>query len=177
MSDMSFSTTINITEFIDRGVEMLLANTILRDPGTPANSLVSDVIAQEPAIEQSPNLSIIPVVQVYQSKNTIREVENFGRSSLDAAGAKYYHIEFYNLCIARGISRQEAQIKVQRLSEIVRDVYQKNLRMATPGTPPLLNPIAATNEVISVPYVLRSTDPNIQAINVICRPNVPIDLV
>ncbi len=173
---MSFSTTINITEFIDRGVEMLLANTVLRVPNpNEADSLVSNVIAQEPAIEQSPNLSIIPVVQVYQSKNTIREIENFGRSSLDAAGAKYYHIEFYNLCIARGISRQEAQIKVQRLSEIVRDVYQKNLRMTDPATG--LLPIAATNEVISVPYVLRSTDPNIQAINVICRPDVPIDLV
>ncbi len=173
---MSFSTTININDFIDRGVEMLLANTILRVPNpNEADSLVTNVIAQEPAIEQSPNLSIIPVVQVYQSKSPIRDVENFGRDSLNVAGAKYYHIEFYNLCIARGISKQEAQIKVQRLSEIVRDVYQKNLRMTDPATG--LSPIAATNEVISVPYILRSTDLNIQAINVICRPNVPIDLV
>ncbi len=174
---MSFSTTIDITDFVDRGVAMLKANTTLRVPNpNEADSLVSDVIAQEPPIEQSPDTSIIPVILVWPSRTPFREIENFGRSDLDTAGAKYYHLEFYNVCIARGINRREAQKKVQTIANVVRDVYQKNLRLATPGVPPLSNPIAATNNVISTPYVLRSTDPNIQAMNVICRPDVPIDL-
>lgn len=174
---MSFSTTIDITDFVDRGVAMLLANSLLRDSGTPADSLVSAVIAQEPPMEQSPDVSVMPVIIVWPSRTPFRETENFGRSDLDVAGAKYYHLEFYNVCIARGISRRDAQKKVQVIANVVRDVYQKNLRMATPGTPPLANPIASTNNVISVPYVLRSTDSNIQAMNVICRPDVPISLI
>lgn len=171
---MSFTTTFDITPFINRGVAMLLANTTLR--ATPVeNSLVTDVLAQEPPIEQSPNKSIIPVILVWPSRNYIRDSENFGRSSLDAAGAKYYRLEFYNVIIARGHSRQDAQVKVQNIGKIVRDVYQKNLRMTDPAVPGT-DPIAATNEVVAIPYVLRSTDPNIQAINVICRPNVPIDV-
>ncbi len=173
---MSFSTTFDLTTLVDRGVLMLKANEELRNTTTPADSLVTDVLAQEAPIEQSPNKSIIPIIYVYLSKNPIRQVDNFGRSSLDVAGAKYYHLEFYNVIIARGISKQDAQVKVQNIGKVVRDVYQKNLRMAVPPNN-TSSPLAAENEVISVPYVLRSTDPNIQAINVIVRPNVPIDLV
>jgi len=173
---MSFSSTINITDFLTRGAAMLLDNGTLRDSGTPADSLVTDVLIQEPPIDQSPNTSIMPIIYVANSRNPFRTTDHFGRSSLDAAGAKYYHIEFYNVCIARGITKQDALDKVQRLSEIVRDVYQKNLRMTDPAVPGT-DPICAINDVVSVPFVLRSTDPNIRAINVIVRPNVPIDLV
>ena len=170
---MAFTTTIDLTDYIDRGVLILKANTTLR--ATPvANSLVTDVIAQQPPIEQSPDTSIIPVIYVYYSRNPIGQVENIGRDSLDAAGAKYYHIEFYNVCIARGINKRVAQQKVQLLSQIVRDEYQKNLRMIIPAG---ADPLCATNEVIAVPDVLRSDDPNIQAINVIVRPKVPVSLI
>ena len=172
---MSFSTTIDITDFVNRGVEMLLANILLRVPNpNEADSLVSGIVAQEPPIEQSPDTTIMPAILVWPSKTPFRETENFGRSDLNTAGAKYYHLEFYNVCITRGISRRDAQKKVQLIASVVRDVYQKNLRMTDPATG--LTNIAATNNVISVPFVLRSTDPNIQAINVICRPDVPIDL-
>jgi len=173
---MSFTTTIQITKFINRGVEMLLANSLLRDSGTPADSLVTDVLAQEPPIDQSPGDALLPIIYVGYSKNPFNRVENFGRDSLDAAGAKYYHIEFYNVCIDQGIDKEDAAVRVQRLSEIVRDVYQKNLRMTDPAAP-TTDPRCATNEVIAVPFVLRSTANNIQAINVICRPKVPIRLV
>jgi len=174
---MSFSTTIDITDFVDRGVEMLQVNTLLRTPNpNEADSLVTAIIAQEPPIEQSPDIGIMPVVIVWPSRTPFRQTEQFGRDDLDVAGPKYYHLEFYNVCIARGISRRDAQRKAQTIANIVRDIYQKNLRMATPGTPPLSNPIADTNNVISVPYVLKSTDPNIQAMNVICRPDVAIQL-
>jgi len=171
---MSFSSTIDVTDYINRGVEMLKDNSILR--ATPVeDSLVSGVLAQEPPIDQSPNVSILPIIFVSYSRSPMRQIDNFGRDSLDAAGAKYYHLEFYNVCIARGISKQAAQQKVQRLSELVRDVYQKNLRMTDPANPGT-DPIAATNTVLAIPYILKSTVPNIQAINVICRPDVPIDL-
>ena len=171
---MSFTSTFDLTTFIDRGVEMLRANTQLRDTGTPADSLVTDILAQQAPIEESPNATIIPVIYVYLSQNPIRQVENFGRSSLDAKGATYHHLEFYNVIIARGISRQNAQVNCQNIGQIVRDVYQRNLRMTVPADNS--NPICATNEVLTVPFVLRSNDPNIQGLNVIVRPKVPIDL-
>lgn len=170
---MAFTTTIDLTDYINRGVLILKANTLLR--ATPVeNSLVTDVIAQQPPIEQSPDTTIIPVIYVYYSRNPIGRVQNIGRDGLDAAGSKMYDIEFYNVAIARGINKRDAQQKVQLLSKIIRDEYQKNLRMITPTGGP--DPLALTNEVIAVPYVLRSTDVNIQAINVICRPKVPVSL-
>ncbi len=171
---MSFTTTINLTNFINRGVAMLKANTTLR--ASPVeDSLVTDVLAQEPPIDQSPDVSLLPIIYVGYSKNPINRVENFGRDSLDVAGAKYYHIEFYNVCIDQGIDKEDALERVQRLSEIVRDVYQKSLRMTDPAIPGT-DPLAATNEVVMIPFVLKSTANNIQAINVICRPKVPISL-
>ena len=170
---MAFTTTIDLTDYITRGVLILKANTQLR--ATPVeNSLVTDVIAQQPPIEQSPDTAIIPVIYVWYSRNPIGQIENIGRDGLDAAGAKMYNIEFYNLCVARGINKRDAQQKVQLLSKIVRDEYQKNLRLIKPSDGS--DPLALSNEVIAVPYVLRSEDPNIQAINVICRPKVPVSL-
>jgi len=173
---MAFTTTIDITTYIDRGVAMLLDNSVLRDSGTPANSLVTNILAQEPPIDQSPNATLLPAIYVGYSRNPFRQIVNIGRDGIDAAGAKYYHIEFYNVAIARGITKQEALKKVQTISAQIRDTYQKNLRMTDPAVPGT-DPICATNEVIAVPFVLRSSDPNIQAINVICRPNVPVSLL
>jgi len=170
---MAFNTTIDLTDYINRGVQILKANTQLR--ATPVeDSLVTDIIAQAPPIDQSPDTAIIPVIYVWYSRNPIGRIENIGRDGLDAAGSKMYHIEFYNLCIVRGINKRAAQQDVQLLSKIVRDEYQRNLRMIT--VPGGIDPLCLTNEVIAVPYVLRSTDPNIQAINVICRPKVPVSL-
>jgi hypothetical protein len=170
---MSFSSTINFSDYINRAVAMLLDNGILRN-ATVADSLVTNVLAQEPPIDQSSNLSIAPYIYVSYSKNPIREQTYIGRDGLNTAGSKMYKIEFYCVCIDRGISRQNAQVKVQRIAEIVRDVFQKNLRMTNPADGS--NPLCAENEVVSVPFVLRSSDPNLQAINVIVRPNVPVDL-
>lgn len=171
---MSFTSTFDLTTFVKRGVEILLEDIVLRNKISPELSLVSTIIEQEPPIDQSPNNAIMPVIFVAPSKNPIRDVENFGRSTRDLAGGKYYHLEFYNVCVARGISRQQAQIKVQNIARQVRDSYQKNLRMIKPTDQ--TDPICAINDVVSVPYVLKSKDPNIQAINVIVRPKVPINL-
>ena len=170
---MAFVTTIDLTDYINRGVQILKANTQLR--ATPVeNSLVTDVIAQQPPIEESPDTTIIPVIYVYYSRNPIGRVQNIGRDGLDTAGAKMYDIEFYNVCVVRGINKRAAQQSAQLISKIIRDEYQKNLRMIT--VPGGTDPLCLTNEVIAVPYVLRSKDPNIQAINVICRPKVPVSL-
>lgn len=170
---MSFSSTIDINNFITRGADMLKANTLLR--ATPVgNSLVTNILEQDPAIEVSPDIAVAPVILVYSSKTPYRQVENIGRDDLNTAGAKYHHLEFYNLIITRGISKRDAMDKAQVISAIVRDVYQKNLRMAIPAT--LLSPIAATNNVVPVPYVLKTDQVNTYAVNVICRPDVPISL-
>ncbi len=162
-----------MTTFVNRAVLILKADTTLR--ASPVeDSLVTNVIAQEPPVDTSPDTSVIPVIYCYYSKNPIRKVDFMGRDSLNTAGARDYHIEFYNLAIARGINKRDAEVKVQRLSELIRDNFQKNLRLAVPAT--FADPLCAQNEVIAVPYVLRSSNPNIQAINVICRPNVPVSL-
>jgi len=172
---MSFSSTINFKEFVDRGKLILEKDASLIDSGTPSNSLVTKVLAQEPPIEQSPDSSVMPVIFVAYSKNPIRRVRHVGRDSLNEAGPKYHDIEFYNVIIANGINKQAAQEKVQLIAEHVKDAYQKNLRMINPSSG--IDPICANNEVVAVPYVLRSNNPNVQAINVICRPEVPINLV
>ncbi len=169
---MAFTTTIDLTDYINRGVLILKDNITLINPD-PTLSLVTDVIAQQPPIDESPDTAIIPIIYVYYSRNPIGRVQNIGRDGLDTAGAKMYDIEFYNVAIVRGINKRDSQQKVQLLSKIIRDEYQKNLRMIIPGG---ADPLALTNEVIAVPYVLRSTNPNIQAINVICRPKVPVSL-
>lgn len=173
---MSFTSTIDINDFINRGVAMLLANTTLR--ATPVeNSLVSNVLAQEPAIDVSPDIALAPVILVFSSRNPIRQVTNFGRDDLDVAGAKNYDLEFYNVIITRGINKRDAMDKAQVISQIVRDVYQRNLRMIIPAGSATSN-IAATNVVVSIPYVLKTNQnqTNTYAINVICRPQVPIKL-
>lgn len=173
---MSFATTIDLNDFINRGVLMLNANIFLRTPNpNESDSLVSQIIARAPAIEVSPDIGIAPVVLVYGSKTPIREIKNFGRDDLDVAGPKNYGLEFYNLIITRGISKRDAQDKAHTISQIVRDVYQKNLRMIIPGGSATSN-IASTNDAIAVPFVLRTDQVNTYAINVICRPEVPIQL-
>lgn len=169
----AFEKTPNIDDYINRGLEMLDNNNLLINIIEPKDSLVTKILAQEPPIEQAPNNTIMPVIFVAYSQNPISTATNIGRASLDVAAPKYYPLEFYNVIIVRGISKQAAQIKAQRISEIVRDTYQKNTRMTFPfGS----NPIAADNEVIAVPRIIRSSDPNIQSINVIVRPKVPIQL-
>lgn len=169
---MAFGSTIQLDFYITRAVQMLKANTTLINPN-PEDSLVTDVLAQQAPIDQSPNKSIIPIIYVYLSRTPIRDSPHFGRDGLNIAGAKYYELEFYNVIIARGIDKQAAQQKCQDIGAIVRDVYQRNLRMLNTTQQ---DPICANNSVTTVPFVLRSDDPNIQALNVIVRPEVPNSL-
>lgn len=168
---MSFQ-TINITTFLQRAQQMLQQNQTLINPNK-SQSLVTNILLQAPPINQSPNKSVIPIIYIDYSKNPFPRTQNIGKSFLNTAPPKFYTIEFYTVIIARGINMQAANTNVQLISSIVRDVYQKNLRMTNAdGT----DPICSTNEVQAIPFVLRSDTPNIQAINVICRPEVPVQL-
>ena len=167
--------------FITRGVEMLKASTGptgLFPSGNPPTvepnlNLVTTILAQEPPIDQSPNDTVLPVIYVSYSKNFIRRMDYTGRDTIDAAGARTYYLEFYNVIIVREITKEASMKRCQEISQIVRDVYQKNLRMVEPsGT----NFVATTNEVIAVPFVLRTENNTIQAINVICRPQLQVSL-
>ena len=170
---MSFNETIDITNYINRGVEILKNNTFLRDPVDPKKSLVTDILAQSPPIDESPNKSIIPIIYVDVSKNPINLIGKVGKDSLDVAGARNYQVEFYNVIIVRGINKQNAQEKCQKISSVVRDTYQRNQRLLDTNRE---NPIADENDVISVPFVLKSETTEIQAMNVICRPKVTMSL-
>jgi len=176
---MSSTQSPQLDDFINRGVTMLKASITLFPPAAvqpPVNglNLVTAVLAQEPPIDQSNIKGILPIIYVGYSKNPIRRVENLGRDDRSVAGAKTYFLEFYNVIIVRELTKELAQEKAQQISSLVRDVYQKNLIMADPATP--TNFIATTNEVIAIPFVLRSDNPAVQAINVICRPQQQISL-
>lgn len=158
---------------------MLQASTALFPPNAdqpPINgqNLVTAILSQEPPIDQSPNTSVIPIIYVSYSKNPIRRMEYIGRDTIDVAGARNYFLEFYNVIITRGITKEASMKKCQELSNIVRDVYQKNLRMKDPDD--ATDILAATNEVIAVPFVLRTDNDTLQAINVICRPKVRVSM-
>ena len=150
---------------------MLKANTLLFPSGYPptaGDNLVVDVLAQEPPIDQSVNDAVMPMIYVALSKNPLSRIDYTGRDTLDVAGARTYYLEFYNIIITREITKEKSMELCQQISNIVRDTFQKNLRMKDPVLP--TDFIAVTNEVISIPFVLRSSNPTIQAINVICRP-------
>ena len=176
---MSATTSPQLDVFIERGVEMLLASTDLFPPAAvqpPVNglNLVTTVLAQEPPIDQSPNIGVVPIIYVSYSKNPIGEMKYIGRDTLDEAGPRRYRLEFYNVIITRGITKEASMKKCQQLSNIVRDIYQKNLRMKKPTD--ANDFIANTNEVIAVPFILRTDNVTLQAINVICRPSVRVNL-
>lgn len=150
---------------------MLKANLLLFPSGYPpaaGDNLVVDILAQEPPIDQSVNDSVMPMIYVALSKNPLSRVTYTGRDTIDVAGARTYFLEFYNVIITREITKEKSMELCQQLSNIVRDTFQKNLRMKDPILP--TDFISVTNEVISIPFVLRSSNPTIQAINVICRP-------
>jgi hypothetical protein len=150
---------------------MLKANLLLFPSGYPptvGDNLVTDVLAQEPPIGQSANDAIVPLIFVGYSRNPVQRVEYTGRDTIDEAGARTYFLEFYNVIIAREITKEKSAEKCQQIATIIRNVYQSNLRMKDPINP--LNFLSVTNEVVSVPYVLRSSNPAIYAINVIVRP-------
>jgi len=150
---------------------MLKANLLLFPSGYPptaGDNLIVDVLAQEPPIDQSVNDTVMPMIYVALSKNPLSRIDYTGRDTLDVAGARTYYLEFYNVIITREITKEKSMELCQQISNIVRDTFQKNLRMKDPVLP--TDFIAVTNEVISIPFVLRSSNPTIQAINVICRP-------
>ncbi len=175
---MSAVTSPELNEFIERGVEMLKASTDLFPSGYPPTgdgaNIITDVLAQEPPIDQSPNIGVLPIIYVGYSKNPIGEMKYIGRDTLDEAGPRRYRLEFYNVIITRGITKEASQKFCQELSNIVRDIYQTNLRMKDPTAP--TNFLANTNEVISIPFILRSDNATIQAINVIVRPQQRVNL-
>jgi hypothetical protein len=176
---MSLNTSPDLSIFINRAVAMLKASTVLFPPAAvqpPINglNLVTDVLAQEPPIDQSPNDAVLPIIYVSYSKNPIRRMNYIGRDTRDTAGARNYFLEFYNVIMVREITKEASLARLQQLSAIVRDIYQSNLRMTNPTDPDDF--IASTNEVIAVPFVLRSKNKELQAINVICRPQQPISL-
>lgn len=150
---------------------MLKADLVLFPSGYPpaaGDNLVVDILEQEPPIEQSALDAVMPVIYVSYSRNPLPRMEYTGRDTRDEAGSRTYFIEFYNVVVAREITREKSAESAQQISTAVRNVYQKNLRMKDPTNP--LNFLAVTNEVTSIPYILRSSNPTIQAINVVCRP-------
>jgi hypothetical protein len=150
---------------------MLKANTLLFPSGYPpaaGDNLVVDILAQEPPIDQSVNDSVMPMIYVAYSKNPLSRVEYTGRDTIDVAGARTYYLEFYIVIITREITKEKSMESCEQISNIVRDTFQKNLRMKNPILP--TDFIAVTNEILPVPFILRSSNPTIQAINVICRP-------
>ncbi len=174
---MSSLESPEIDIFIERAVAMLQADATLFPSGYPptaGDNLVTDILAQEPPIDQSANDAPVPMIYVGYSKNPIRRMDYIGRDERNAAGARTYYLEFYNVIIAREITKEASQKTCQVLSKIVRDVFQNNTRMVNPVDPDDF--IATTNEVIAVPFSLRSSNPAIYAINVNCRPQQQVSL-
>lgn len=176
---MSSTSSPELDAFIERGVLILKSDVNLFPPAAvqpPTNglNLVTDVLAQEPPIGQSANDTVAPFIYVSYSKTPIRRMDYIGRDTRTVAGARTYHLEFYNVIIVREITKEASLKKCQEISKIVRDAYQNNLVMADPAD--ANDFIATTNEVVVVPFVLRSSDPTIQAVNVICRPQQQVSL-
>lgn len=163
---MSFTQSINIKDYVNRSVDILRNNASLKQK-------VSQILSQEPPIVQSPQLSVMPVIFVAQSKSPIRAIKPMGRDNRNTASARMYSLEFYNVVVARAISKQMALEFLQDTEYLIRDTYMKNQRMTDDAGE---NPMSLSVDVVSVPFIIQVNDPNIAAINVITRPEVPVKL-
>lgn len=161
------SVSPDLSAYLQRGFDILRASPALFPPGAPA---LVDVLLQEPPVEQAPQEGLLPIVYVGYSKNPYRDQRYVGRDSPDAIGARMWVIEFYNVIIVRELTQQMAMAGCQRLSAIIRDAYQRNSKLKEPAT--LTGPLCAYSDTFMTPYVLRDTNKEVQAINVVVRPHV-----
>lgn len=159
--------------FIDRIAAILEKNPLLFPSETTGENLVTAIVKNKPAIEQSAEGAIIPYILVFESGQPIRFLEKAGRDTRDVEGGSVYELEFYCIAITNSeLTAADAQKKIHTVTQAIRTAFSNNLRLADPDD--LTNdPLCRTHTRFEIPYVLRGDIPaTMYARNVVIRPQV-----
>lgn len=163
----------DLQDYIERIALTLEANTTLFPAETTGENLVTKVIRNKPAIEQSAESGIIPYILVFASSQPIRFLEKAGRDGRDVEGGSVYELEIYCVAITNAeISADVAQQDVHNITQAMRTALANNLRLITPGGAGD-DPLCRTHSRYEIPYLLKGDVPtSMKAMNVVVRPQV-----
>lgn len=166
---------VNIQDYIERIAQIYEKDLTLFPLETTGESLVTAVIRNKPAIEQSADDGIIPYILVFESAQPIKFLEKAGRDGRDVEGGSVYELDIYSVIITNAeLSTQTAQQNIHKITQIMRTALSKNLRLANPDDL-TLDPLCRTHTRFQIPYTLRGDVPtSMSAMNVVIRPQVYI---
>ena len=163
----------NLQEYIERIAQTLEANKTLFPLEGDGENLVTAVVRNKPAIEQSAEGALIPYILVFDSGQPIRFLEKAGRDGRDVEGGSVYELEFYCVAVTNNdLLASEAQLKIHDITQAMRTAFATNLRLADVNDS-FNNPLCRTTTRFEIPYTLRGDVPaTMYARNVVLRPQV-----
>ncbi len=168
---------IDLQAQIERIARIYEEDTDIFPPETTGESLVTKVIRNKPAIEQSSEDGVVPYILVFESDNPIRFLEKAGRDSRNVEGGSVYESEIYSVVITNNeLSAAIAQQKIHVITQAMRNALGRNLRLADP-TDLTNDPLCRTHTRYEVRYILQGDVPKTMiARNVVVRPQVYVSL-
>lgn len=163
---------IQVQDYIERIAKIYEANITLFPTETSGQNLITKVIRNRPAIEQSSQDGVIPYIIVFESTQPIRFLEKAGRDTRNAEGGSVYEVEIYSVAITNNeISATTSQASLNVILQAMRDSLSKNLRLALPVS--FTEPLCRTHSRFEIPYTLRGDVPaTMFAKNIVVRPQV-----
>ncbi len=164
--------TIDLQAIIERIAQTYESDTTLFPTEENGESLVTKVIRNKPAIEQSAEGGLIPYILVFESSQPIRFLEKVGRDTRNAEGGSVYEVEIYSVVITNNeLTASTAQQKIHIITQAMRNAVARNLRLAKPDDK--TDPLCRTHTRYEVQYLLRGEIPaTMVARNVVIRPQV-----
>lgn len=164
---------IEIQDFIDRIAEILEADTTLFPDETNGENLVTAIVKNKPAIEQSAESAVVPYILVFESDQPIRFYEKAGRDGRNEEGGGVYELEIYCVTITNAdLIATSAQVSVHTITQAVRNALSRNLRLADPADLDTLG-LCRTHTRFEIAYTLRGDVPaTMYARNVVVRAQV-----
>ena len=176
---MSQVTAPDSNDYIDR-IHLILSKSTLVLPKTngvaSSVDLVKQIIKYELPIPEQPIQGLGPShIYVAVSRTPVVGTKTIGRGTRNVVARQIYTLEFYAVCVTKGVDPLDSQKQLYTIVEAVETTLEKNQRLTDPTTG--LLPIAAKLETFQVPYLLRTDQQDIQATNVVIRPQVYVNLV
>ena len=167
------SPVIDIQEYIERIAKIYEADTTLFPLETTGESLITSVIRNKPAIEQSAPEGVLPYILVFESTQPIKFLEKAGRDTRNVEGGSVYEVEIYSVVITDNeLTAESAQVDIHTLTAAMRNALANNLRLADPANL-TLDPLCRTHTRYEIQYLLKGdVSPSMVARNVVIRPQV-----
>jgi len=164
----------NLNTFITRLAVILRGNKTIFPDANVGKNLVNKIVEFDPALSGSPDTTFVPYIFVAKSKGQpITRINKTGRDTIDKAGGTLYQYEFYCVCIAEGVDIPTAQERAYDIAVPVQQAFEQNLRLTKlDGS----DPLCSTVKTFLIPFLLKLNVPSIQAVNVVVRAEVYVNL-